>query len=87
MNESVFYIAGMDCPTEEQLIRARLGRMDGVESLRFDLMARELTVAHHLPDDGELVAALESVGMAPQRKTPPPPKGLERSVFQLPGMC
>ncbi len=31
MKQSTFYVAGMDCPTEEQLIRNRLARMESVE--------------------------------------------------------
>jgi Cd2+/Zn2+-exporting ATPase len=66
--QSVFVISKMDCPAEERLIRDRLGRMKGIESLEFDLMARELTVVHGLADAAEVQAALESVGMDPIAK-------------------
>ena len=70
MKQSVFYIAKMDCPTEEQLIRNRLQTMEGVDGLRFNLMERELTVSHELADERNLLAALDSLGMEPRLKTP-----------------
>ena len=39
-------IAQMDCPTEEALIRKKLGEMTEVSSLDFNLMQRLLTVVH-----------------------------------------
>lgn len=70
MKRSVFYIADMDCPTEEQLIRNRLSRMSGVQSLEFDLMKRRLTVMHTLDDEGDLLAALESLRMGARLEEP-----------------
>ncbi|MBM7062093.1 heavy metal translocating P-type ATPase [Pseudomonas sp. UL073] len=51
-------IQQMDCPTEEALIRARLGGMPGVVALEFNLLQRVLSI-HHLPD--ALEAALEAI--------------------------
>lgn len=42
---SVFRIPGMDCPSEEQLIRLRMADAP-VSSLAFDLPGRQLTVDH-----------------------------------------
>ncbi|WP_322058111.1 heavy metal translocating P-type ATPase [Paraburkholderia sp. J63] len=56
----------MDCPTEERLIRKRLEPMPGVVRLDFDLLARELTVYHRLPDAQPLEAALHALDMAPR---------------------
>ena len=39
-------IAQMDCPTEEALIRKKLGGMLEVQGLDFNLMQRVLTVVH-----------------------------------------
>ena len=36
----------MDCPTEEGLLRKKLGGVAGVTSLEFNLMQRVLTVTH-----------------------------------------
>ncbi|MBA5689644.1 heavy metal translocating P-type ATPase [Rugamonas apoptosis] len=62
---AVFLIRNMDCPTEEKLIRGRLERMAGVDTLQFDLIRRELTVGHRLPSIAPLVAALTALDMAP----------------------
>jgi hypothetical protein len=42
---SAFRIPGMDCPSEEQMIRLRLGDMS-IVSLEFDLPARSLVICH-----------------------------------------
>ena len=42
---SVFRIPGMDCPSEEQMIRLRLGDMP-IVSMEFDLPARSLVICH-----------------------------------------
>lgn len=87
MKQTTLYIEKMDCPTEEQLIRKRLERVEGVEELRFNLMARELTVTHTLDDDRKLLAALESLGMKPRRKANAAGGDARESVFAVPGMC
>jgi copper chaperone CopZ len=51
MKQSVFVISNMDCPTEEALIRKRLGSVPGIGELSFNLMARRLTVMHTLDDE------------------------------------
>lgn len=66
--ESVFIIQKMDCPTEEKIIRNKLGSLDGIDDLNFNLMQRELTVHHHMEDDSALMSALQAVDMEPLRK-------------------
>lgn len=66
--DSVYRIQKMDCPTEERLIRNKLEPMQGIHELRFNLMQRELTVRHELEDDQPILAALETLGMEPERK-------------------
>ena len=58
-----FVITNMDCPTEEALIRKRLGRMDGIDQLHFDLMNRRLAVQHRLDDPAPVIEALREIGM------------------------
>ena len=70
MNKSKFYVAKMDCPTEEQLIRNRMEGIAGIDRLDFDLLRRELTVTHRLKDDASLLDALNSLGMEPKMVTP-----------------
>jgi Co/Zn/Cd efflux system component len=59
---SVFQIPGMDCPTEEQLIRMALNGVREVQSLDFDLGARQLD-AVHVGAPTTILAALEPLGM------------------------
>ncbi|MFP5259041.1 MAG: heavy metal translocating P-type ATPase, partial [Acidobacteriota bacterium] len=59
----VFRIEAMDCPTEERLIRKALSPMPGIKGLTFNLLGRELTVHHDLPDPAPIVAAIADLGM------------------------
>ncbi|HNB05691.1 MAG TPA: heavy metal translocating P-type ATPase [Thauera aminoaromatica] len=63
LKQSVFVVRNMDCPTEEALIRKRLGALAGVAELAFDLMARRLTVRHTLADEQPILGALREIGM------------------------
>ncbi|MDH4283687.1 MAG: heavy metal translocating P-type ATPase [Gallionellaceae bacterium] len=63
MKQSVFVIRNMDCPTEEALIRKRLGAVQGIGELAFNLMARRLTVTHTLDDEQPIYEALREIGM------------------------
>lgn len=58
-----FLITNMDCPTEEALIRKRLGRVEGVDRLDFDLISRRLLALHRLPTPDPILAALKDIGM------------------------
>ncbi len=60
---SRLYIDQMDCPTEEGMIRKKLGGMPAVQGMEFNLMGRVLTVTH---DEGALPAieaAIRELGM------------------------
>jgi Cd2+/Zn2+-exporting ATPase len=61
-----YRIEAMDCPTEETLIRNKLGNMAGVAALEFNLMQRVLTVHHTLASPDVLVKAIASLGMQAQ---------------------
>jgi Cd2+/Zn2+-exporting ATPase len=63
LQQLVMRIEKMDCPTEEGLIRKKLGGMPGVDQLDFNLMQRRLTVHHHSPYPEAIVAAVTSLGM------------------------
>lgn len=57
---SVFSIPGMDCPSEEQLIRLRLADTP-ISALVFDLPARRLTVDHD-GDATDILSRLQPLG-------------------------
>ena len=56
------HIEQMDCPTEEGMIRRKLGRMSGVGALQFNLVQRILTVEHDEHRLPEVLAAIRSLG-------------------------
>ncbi len=63
MKHSMFIIRNMDCPTEEALIRKRLGSVPGIGELAFNLMERRLAVTHTLADERPIHDALREIGM------------------------
>lgn len=65
----VFLIQKMDCPTEEKLIRDRLTGMDGIKSMQFNLMQRELTVQHTLNSIVPVTLALKQLDLDPVVKS------------------
>jgi len=60
---AAYRIEAMDCPTEETLIRNKIGGMAGVAALDFNLMQRVLTVHHTLDSLDPVVRAIASLGM------------------------
>ncbi len=63
---SAFRIMQMDCPTEESLIRKKLGGMREVAALEFNLMQRMLTVDHAPGAQAAVAGAIRSLGMTPE---------------------
>ncbi len=59
-------IMQMDCPTEEGLLRKKLGGMPGVTGLEFNLMQRVLTVTHAPKEIEPILAAVRSLGFTPE---------------------
>jgi len=76
-NTTQFLITNMDCPTEEALIRKRLGKVEAIDRLDFDLMNRRLAVQHRLVEPAPVLAALREIGMnaTVEREAGPTPKG------------
>lgn len=46
MQKTIFEISKMDCPSEESLIRTKLGGIAEIKNLEFDIPQRKLTVFH-----------------------------------------
>ncbi|APW44804.1 heavy metal translocating P-type ATPase [Rhodoferax saidenbachensis] len=59
-------IMQMDCPTEEGLLRKKLGGMQGVTDMEFNLMQRVLTVTHAPKEIEPILAAVRSLGFTPE---------------------
>ena len=59
-------IMQMDCPTEEALIRNKLGGMSTVVGMEFNLMQRVLTVTHAPGAHDKILDAIRSLGFVPE---------------------
>jgi len=66
MQKSVFKIAKMDCPSEENLIRLKLNGISQIANLKFDLHKRELAVFHNGNLD-EIESAIVELNLAGMR--------------------
>jgi Cd2+/Zn2+-exporting ATPase len=62
VSQTKYRIEAMDCPTEEALIRGKLGAMPGVSRLDFNLVQRVLTVEHGLDSPTPIEEAIASLG-------------------------
>jgi Co/Zn/Cd efflux system component len=60
LKRSTWHIPGMDCPSEEQVIRLKFSGMHDIERLAFDLPARRLHIWHRKEPE-LLTSALESL--------------------------
>lgn len=64
--ETRIRIMQMDCPTEEALLRTRLGGMRGVAHLEFNLIQRVLTVIHAPQVLEEVLAGIRALSFTPE---------------------
>lgn len=86
VRSDTFRIEKMDCPTEEGLIRKRLGEMPGVAGLDFNLMQRKLTVRHTLASTSAIVSALKDIGLPPAEAAASGSGAARRSVYRIENM-
>jgi Cd2+/Zn2+-exporting ATPase len=63
----VFYIPEMDCDEEISLIRKKLGGMEGMLDLEFNLVSQKLTVVH-TTTSARIEEALREIRMTPRRE-------------------
>jgi copper chaperone CopZ len=87
LQQSTFTLPKMDCCSEENLVRMVLDGREGVQSLAFDLPARELTVVHTGSAD-QVLAALQplNLGAALSGSSPAPLALTRKSTFAVPKM-
>ncbi|MGL4666657.1 MAG: heavy metal translocating P-type ATPase, partial [Saezia sp.] len=60
---SQWYIAAMDCPVEENMIRKKLNAMSDVEEIEFNLIQRVLTAIHVTGAQDKIIAAIAELDM------------------------
>lgn len=58
---STYHVPGMDCPSEERIIRMSLDGIEPQVDLAFDIPNRSVTV-YHIGNSEEITAKLESLG-------------------------
>ncbi|WPC67573.1 heavy metal translocating P-type ATPase [Rhodoferax ferrireducens] len=66
LTQTLIRIMQMDCPTEEALLQKKLGGMNGVTSMDFNLMQRVLTVTHEPASIEPILEAVRSLGFTPE---------------------
>ncbi|WP_296223529.1 heavy metal translocating P-type ATPase [Ralstonia sp. UBA689] len=84
-------IEQMDCPTEERMIRTKLGSAEGVVALDFNLLERHLTIHHTVDDVTPFLEALRAIGMGGEVleahdravAAPAEPAGISRRTWLL----
>lgn len=86
---SRYLLPGMDCPSEEQMVRLQLAEHPDVAALRFDLGERILTV-HHRGDPHEIAGAIAPLGFGhtlldshASEEAPAPERGERTVLWQL----
>lgn len=63
------YVAELDCPSEEKLIRGQLESVPEVEKLLFNFITQEVTIQHHLKTPALLIDRIAALGMKATLKT------------------
>lgn len=56
----------MDCPSEENLIRVKLGELPGIKKLEFDIPARILII-YHTNEEKRITGSLKSLGLGEKK--------------------
>ncbi|HAT8369707.1 TPA: heavy metal translocating P-type ATPase [Legionella pneumophila] len=69
---TTFFVAGLDCQAEEQLIRRQLQAIPEVEKMDFNFIAEEVTVHHRLPTIEPIQQQIEALGMSVRAKQSTP---------------
>ncbi|MFQ6116451.1 MAG: cation transporter, partial [bacterium] len=70
---STFIVKGMDYADEERAIRKKLESMEGLQELKFNLVAQKLTVIHQLTEQ-KIIRSLREIGFEAV------PEGKEKTV-------
>ena len=80
--ETELFVSKMDCPSEENLIRMALGKVDDIDNISFDLNTRTVTVVHEGKAD-ELVEVLQPLRLGVELRSSRPVERKARSQRML----
>ncbi|XCY65731.1 heavy metal-associated domain-containing protein [Streptococcus iniae] len=63
--KTIFELKGMDCPSEEQLVRIVLGNFEKVQTIKVNLAKNQVAVTHQ-EDSQKLLEALDDLKLQTQ---------------------
>ncbi|AHE68521.1 heavy metal translocating P-type ATPase [Legionella oakridgensis] len=66
---TTLFVSGLDCPSEEKLIRGQLESIPEVEKLTFNFITQEVTIHHYLNTPVPFLEKIEALGMKVTLKT------------------
>lgn len=66
---TTLYVAELDCPSEEKLIRRQLESIPEVENLTFNFISQEVTIHHYLNTPTPFLDKIKALGMNATLKT------------------
>jgi Co/Zn/Cd efflux system component len=81
--ETTFSLPGMDCASEERLVRMALEHAGDVQSLRFDLPNRKLVAVHVSPPE-DLLRRLEPLGFGARVQGSMPAESVGEEAIEPP---
>ncbi|STX81636.1 Lead, cadmium, zinc and mercury transporting ATPase [Legionella busanensis] len=77
---TTLFVPGLDCPSEEKLIRRQLESIPEVENLIFNFITQEVTIEHYLNTPASFVKKIEALGMKATLKTKQEKEHLEENL-------
>lgn len=84
---ATFRVEELDCATEEQQLRDVLTPLEGVRSLEFDLVGRQVRVRHTMSSPAPIESAIRQLGMRPtvvaDNEDEPLRRGLSRRTIAV----
>ncbi len=63
VTQMIIQVAGLDCPSEEKLLRNALKNISGIKDIRCNFIAQELIVDHENIDSELVLKAIHDIGM------------------------
>lgn len=63
MSITILSVPGLDCPTEEKLIRNKLSKFSQIENMQFNFITQEITIEHQLDDMALIIKVINALGM------------------------
>jgi len=78
---TTFLVEGLDCPSEEKLIRSKLQNVPEIEKMEFNFIAGEVTIQHRLKGIEILQQKIESLGLKVSSKGSTSEKSVSKAGY------